>query len=173
MGNPHCWSNLHWFGLQHTMGIHGYGRFNPILHSIWLSHRLWSPENMWWNHPFIHHGLWVESREGFSKKSAMAHRDISKTIRRDMDDNFIGNNYCKVRSSTLTNKFWGPGLSTCQFIRTKMGQIIEVHVHRINGWLKPFSGWPWGIRSFQASAGLAGCIADVLFGGFFIENHAE
>lgn len=36
MGNPHCWSNLHWFGLQHTMGIHGYGRFNPILHSIWL-----------------------------------------------------------------------------------------------------------------------------------------
>ena len=96
-----------------------------------------------------------------------------KTIRRDMDDNFIGNNYCKVRSSTLTNKFWGPGLSTCQFIRTKMGQIIEVHVHRMNGWLKPFSGWPWGIRSFQASAGLAGCIADVLFGGFFIENHAE
>jgi len=87
--------------------------------------------------PSSHHGLWVESGAGFSKKSAMAHRDISKTIRRDMDDNLIGNNYCKVCSSTLTNKFWGPGLSTCQFIRTNMGQIFEVHVHRINGWLKP------------------------------------
>jgi hypothetical protein len=36
-----------------------------------------------------------------------------------------------------------------------------------------FFGMTMGDSFLPSLCGLAGCIADVLFGGFFIENHAE
>ena len=116
------------------------------------------------------------------RNQPMAHGDISKTIRRDMDDNFIGNHYCTVRSSTLTNQFWGPiYIQPVNLSGQKWDKLLRYTcIEWMDGWSLKCMGkvlfrddHGGFVPSKPLRGMLAGCWLDagcgfVLFGGFFI-----